>query len=88
MEEGEKFLWKSNAAEEHSTMVSVTLGRVMNTLLSARPRKLNDAVSRLSSNPRNNTSAGLSVFHFQNHITEFSQCFFLILFFWVYRLIG
>ncbi|KAM6568437.1 hypothetical protein CsatB_016422 [Cannabis sativa] len=57
MEEGEGFLWKSNA-EEASTMVSVTLGRVINTLLTARPRKLNDAVSRLSSNPRANPSSG------------------------------
>ncbi|PON91698.1 Coatomer beta subunit [Trema orientale] len=58
MEEGEKLLWKSKA-EDSSTMVSVTLGRVMNTLLSARPRKLNDAVSRLSSSDlRTNPSAG------------------------------
>ncbi|XP_062117653.1 uncharacterized protein LOC133831397 isoform X2 [Humulus lupulus] len=56
MEEGESFLWKSNA--DALTMVSVTLGRVINTLLTARPRKLNDAVSRLSSNPRANPSSG------------------------------
>ncbi|PON49241.1 Coatomer beta subunit [Parasponia andersonii] len=58
MEEGEKLLWKSKA-EDSSTMVSVTLGRVMNTLLSARPRKLNVAVSRLSfSDLGTNPSAG------------------------------
>lgn len=55
MEEDEDFVLKSDSGE---SMVSVTLGRVMNTLLSARPRKLYDAVSRLSSEPRTRPSLG------------------------------
>ncbi|KAL5540486.1 hypothetical protein UlMin_043080 [Ulmus minor] len=55
MEEDEVFVRQSNEVE---SMVSVTLGRVMNTILTARPRKLNDAVSRLSSDPRNKPSTG------------------------------
>lgn len=55
MEEGERLVWKSEAAE---SMMSVTLGRAMSALLSARLRKLNDAVSRLSSDPRTRPSLG------------------------------
>ncbi|KAF3442571.1 hypothetical protein FNV43_RR16487 [Rhamnella rubrinervis] len=55
MEEDERLLWKSEAAE---SMMSVTLGRAMSALLSARPRKLHDAFSRLSSDPRARPSLG------------------------------
>ncbi|GMN54778.1 hypothetical protein TIFTF001_023899 [Ficus carica] len=59
MEEDEDFVFKSDSAE---SMVSVTLGRVMNTLLTARPRKLNDAVSRLSADLRTTPPLGLLPF--------------------------
>lgn len=55
MEEGEGLVWKSEVAE---SMMSVTLGRVMSALLGARPRKLNDAITRLSSDPRTRPSLG------------------------------
>lgn len=55
MEEGEELVWKSEAAE---SMMSVTLGRVMSALLGARPRKLNDAITRLSSDPSTRPSLG------------------------------
>lgn len=45
-QEGELQLWKSDSPPQ--SMVSVTVGRVMDTLLGARPKKLQDAVSRLS----------------------------------------
>ena len=35
-----------------TSMVSATLGRVMTTLLSARPKKLEDAISRLDKAPK------------------------------------
>ncbi|KAI3667410.1 hypothetical protein L6452_42467 [Arctium lappa] len=46
--EEHKSIWKS---EEEESMVSVTVGRVMTTLLTARPTKLIDSISRLQSSP-------------------------------------
>lgn len=50
--EQNQLLWKSDLSESlessSQSMMSVTLGRAMTAVLSARPRKLNDAVSRLS----------------------------------------
>lgn len=40
-------------------MVSATIGRAMSTLLSARPKKLEDAVSRLDSAPQRSSVASL-----------------------------
>lgn len=45
MEEEQQLIWESLPPE---SMVAVTVGRVMSTLLSARTKKLYDAVSRLS----------------------------------------
>ncbi|KDO38705.1 hypothetical protein CISIN_1g030425mg [Citrus sinensis] len=45
-QEPQQLLWRSNSQPE--SMVTVTLGRVMNTLLTARPKKLHDSISRLS----------------------------------------
>lgn len=50
-EKEEQLIWKSEPAPPES-MVSVTLGRAMTTLLTARPTKLHDAVSRLFSDPK------------------------------------
>lgn len=44
--EGEQQLVVSNSNAE--SMVSVTLGRAMNALLCARPKKVHDAVCRFS----------------------------------------
>ncbi|CAK9319331.1 unnamed protein product [Citrullus colocynthis] len=54
-DEGELLLWKSNSASQ--SMVSVTIGRVMVTLLAARPKKLHDAVSALSPDHRHKASS-------------------------------
>ncbi|KAM4079537.1 hypothetical protein ACB094_09G123500 [Castanea mollissima] len=60
-EETQQLIWKS---EEESpppppqSMLSVTVARVINTLLSARPKKLYDAVSRLYPDPNKKTTSG------------------------------
>ncbi|XP_008442244.1 uncharacterized protein LOC103486160 isoform X1 [Cucumis melo] len=54
-DEGELLLWKSDLAPE--SMVSVTVGRVMATLLVARPKKLHNAVSGLSPDHRQGASS-------------------------------
>ncbi|KAK9986731.1 hypothetical protein SO802_031682 [Lithocarpus litseifolius] len=59
-EETQQLIWKS---EEESrppqSMLSVTVARVINTLLSARPKKLYDAVSRLYPDPnKKKTTSG------------------------------
>ncbi|KAB2636135.1 hypothetical protein D8674_026669 [Pyrus ussuriensis x Pyrus communis] len=55
MEQTQQLLWKSDSSDSSeslsASMMSVTLGRAMTALLSARPRKLHDAVSRLSHPP-------------------------------------
>jgi hypothetical protein len=61
MEEGHRLIWESVPPE---SMVSLTVGRVMTALLSARPRKLHDAVSRLSPDPkRGSLGTSLSLSH-------------------------
>ncbi|KAJ4706438.1 putative ARM repeat superfamily protein [Melia azedarach] len=45
-QEEQQLQWKSNSQPE--SMVTVTLGRVMSTLLAARSKKLHDSISRLS----------------------------------------
>lgn len=40
------------SSSESSSMLSATLGRVMHTLLNARPKKLQDTISRLQSPPK------------------------------------
>lgn len=45
-QEEQQLLWKSTSEPE--SMITVTLGRVMSTLLSAHPKKLHDSISRLS----------------------------------------
>jgi hypothetical protein len=49
MEEDHRLIWESVPPE---SMVSLTVGRAMTALLGARPRKLHDAVSRLSPDPK------------------------------------
>ncbi|KAA8517047.1 hypothetical protein F0562_017135 [Nyssa sinensis] len=51
MEEEESMLWRSTSSESNWT-VSATVGRVMSTLLGARPKKLEDAISRLDIAPK------------------------------------
>ncbi|KAG5555661.1 hypothetical protein RHGRI_006344 [Rhododendron griersonianum] len=54
--EQEQAMWTS---PESNSMVSATIGRAMSTLLSARPKKLEDAVSRLDSAPQRSSVASL-----------------------------
>ncbi|KAI8562184.1 hypothetical protein RHMOL_Rhmol03G0015000 [Rhododendron molle] len=54
--EQEQAMWTS---PESNSMVSATIGRAMSTLLSARPKKLEDAVSRLVSAPQRSSDASL-----------------------------
>ncbi|KAF7147204.1 hypothetical protein RHSIM_Rhsim03G0017400 [Rhododendron simsii] len=54
--EHEQAMWTS---PESNSMVSATIGRAMSTLLSARPKKLEDAVSRLDSAPQRSSVASL-----------------------------
>ncbi|KAI3679664.1 hypothetical protein L2E82_51062 [Cichorium intybus] len=64
--EEHKSIWKS---EEEESLVSATVGRVMSTLLTARPTKLIDSISRLQSslNPPNPLALSLEnslrIFH-------------------------
>ncbi|KAK6244141.1 hypothetical protein QUC31_010550 [Theobroma cacao] len=51
-EQEEQLIWKSEA----ESMVSVTIGRAMSTLLTARPKKLHHSISRLSPDFSNKTS--------------------------------
>ncbi|XP_058207692.1 uncharacterized protein LOC131320827 isoform X6 [Rhododendron vialii] len=54
--EQEQAMWTS---PESNSMVSATIGRAMSTLLSVRPKKLEDAVSRLDSAPQRSSVASL-----------------------------
>ncbi|XP_024965629.1 uncharacterized protein LOC112505833 isoform X2 [Cynara cardunculus var. scolymus] len=56
--EEHKSIWKS---EEEESMVSVTVGRVMTTLLTARPTKLIDSISHLQSSPNPHNLLALSL---------------------------
>ncbi|OMO71589.1 hypothetical protein COLO4_28165 [Corchorus olitorius] len=52
-EEEQRLIWKSEAEE---SMVSVTIGRAMAALLTARPKKLHHSISRLSTDFSDKTS--------------------------------
>ncbi|KAK9290938.1 hypothetical protein L1049_009118 [Liquidambar formosana] len=54
-EEEEYMIWKSDS----NSMLSATIGRVMNSLLSSRPKKLQDAISSLSSTTKTASPASL-----------------------------
>ncbi|MFS8002117.1 putative armadillo-like helical protein [Helianthus anomalus] len=56
--EEHKTIWKS---EDEDSMVAATVGRVMTTVLTARPTKLIDSISRLQSSPNPNNSLALSL---------------------------
>ncbi|KAK1427113.1 hypothetical protein QVD17_15796 [Tagetes erecta] len=58
--EEHKLIWKSEEEEEDS-MVSATVGRVMTTVLTARPSKLLDSISRLQSSPNPHNPLALSL---------------------------
>lgn len=56
-------LWKP----ESTSMASAMVGRVMNTLLSARPKKLENAIVRLGEAPNNSVQGALEEsLHFLN----------------------
>jgi hypothetical protein len=59
-DEEDQLIWKSEEAAPES-MLSVTVGRVITTLLTARPRKLHDVVSRFSQDPKRTTSSLLGI---------------------------
>nr|XP_043612330.1 uncharacterized protein LOC122584038 [Erigeron canadensis] len=58
-----KTIWKSEEKEEEEddSMVSATVGRVMTILLTARPTKLIDSISRLQSSPSPHNPLSLSL---------------------------
>ncbi|XP_071720458.1 uncharacterized protein [Rutidosis leptorrhynchoides] len=58
--EQNKTIWNSNDTDSDS-IVSATVGRVMTTLLTARPTKLIDSISRLQSSPNPNNQLTLSL---------------------------
>ncbi|XP_061373685.1 uncharacterized protein LOC133316013 isoform X2 [Gastrolobium bilobum] len=68
----QELLWKSEPRPE--TIVSVTLARAMTCLLSTRPKKLHDSISRLSSHshPPTPSTASLedSLWFFHNYVTD------------------
>lgn len=69
MEGEQELLWKSEAQRE--SIVSVTLARAMTSLLTSRPKKLHDSISRLS--PRSHASlASLedSLWFFHSYVTD------------------
>ncbi|TKY62599.1 hypothetical protein E2542_SST12457 [Spatholobus suberectus] len=55
MEGEEELLWKSEPQRE--SIVSVALARAMTSLLTARPKKLHDSISRLSSHSHSHPSS-------------------------------
>ncbi|XP_071721379.1 uncharacterized protein [Rutidosis leptorrhynchoides] len=55
-----KTIWNSNDTDSDS-IVSATVGRVMTTVLTARPTKLIDSISRLQSSPNPNNQLTLSL---------------------------
>ncbi|XP_071717853.1 uncharacterized protein [Rutidosis leptorrhynchoides] len=58
--EQHKTIWNSNDTDSDS-IVSATVGRVMTTVLTARPTKLIDSISRLQSSPNPNNQLTLSL---------------------------
>ncbi|XP_028059847.1 uncharacterized protein LOC114263496 isoform X3 [Camellia sinensis] len=74
--EDEQVLWPSTDSDSNSnSMVSATLGRVMSTLLSARPKKLQDAISRLHSPPKRGSFVTLeeSLWILHTYVREAAQ---------------
>ncbi|KAI7990306.1 hypothetical protein LOK49_LG12G02906 [Camellia lanceoleosa] len=74
--EDEQVLWPSTDSNSNSnSMVSATLGRVMSTLLSARPKKLQDAISRLHSPPKRGSFVTLeeSLWILHTYVREAAQ---------------
>ncbi|CAL5362804.1 unnamed protein product [Camellia sinensis] len=73
--EDEQVLWPSTVSNSNSnsnsnSMVSATLSRVVSTLLSARPKKLQDAIYRLHSPPKRG-----SFLLWKNHCGFFTPTF-------------
>jgi len=71
-----ELLWKSEPQPE--SIVSVTLSRAVTSLLSARPNKLHDSISRLSHSPTASLHDSLRFFHTYvtdavNHNRSFDQ---------------
>ncbi|XP_045793361.1 uncharacterized protein LOC123888366 isoform X3 [Trifolium pratense] len=65
-----EFVWKSEPQPE--SIVSVTLSRAITSLLSVRPNKLHDSISRLSSHSPSPTTTFLhdSLLFFHSYITD------------------
>ncbi|RDY02152.1 hypothetical protein CR513_14431, partial [Mucuna pruriens] len=71
MEGEEELLWESEPQRE--SIVSVTLARAVTSLLTSRPKKLQDSISRLSSHSHSHSSlASLedSLWFFHSYITD------------------
>lgn len=68
----ELLLWESEPQPE--SIVSVTLARAMTSLLSSRPKKLHDSISRLSpqsrSQPPSTASLEDSLWFFHSYVTD------------------
>lgn len=60
MEPQETLIWKSEPPQAPESMVSVSIGRAIITILGARSRKLHDAISRLSPDSNKRPSLGTS----------------------------
>ncbi|XP_004493519.1 uncharacterized protein [Cicer arietinum] len=66
-----EFLWKSEP--QHESIVSVTLARAITSLLTARPNKLHDSISRLSSHspsPTSTASLHDSLLFFHTYVSD------------------
>ncbi|KAK7336580.1 hypothetical protein VNO77_17125 [Canavalia gladiata] len=68
--EQQELLWKSEPQPE--SIVSVTLARAMTSLLTTRPTKLHDSISRLSSHSHSPTLTSLddSLWFFHSYVTD------------------
>jgi len=68
--ENELLLWKTEPQPE--SIVSVTLSRAVTSLLTARPNKLHDSISRLSSSHSPSPTASLhdSLRFFHTYVTD------------------
>ncbi|XP_020211045.1 uncharacterized protein LOC109795896 isoform X1 [Cajanus cajan] len=69
-EAAEELLWKSEPQRE--SIVSVTLARVMTTLLTSRVKKLHDSISRLSAHSHSSHVVSLedSLWFFHSYVTD------------------
>ncbi|XP_057982158.1 uncharacterized protein LOC131167378 isoform X2 [Malania oleifera] len=72
-EEEERTIWKSRS--DSDTMLSTTVGRVMTTLLGARSRKLENAISHLSSTPKRASLVSLddSLWFFHKYVRDAAE---------------